>query len=373
MIQKFTLIFALCINFVSYSNAQTVKAGLGKNPSYPNSIEIWLQSDLTTPQDTGVSTLQFCIALPDTFSGTPPTGFTIDSSQWVATWSVGMPYTEAGFICYPIFTATSPLYVNYTAMVDEFALRISPIGGTAVPTDYYLVCLPDGGTVGDALFYHFGAWLSDGSQLFYSKSNTTVNNGLSYDLAGGSAGTATSWVKLNASAPLAIGDNYVLHAYWLNDDAFLDWSMHANIEENINFELQKSYDGKQFVGIENLKQLNTVDKGARLNSNTKTYYRIKVIENNSFKKYSNTVLLHNNNSIAVTKIFPNPTSDYINILNSDIGARMLVQNMEGQILLENKSDQNNTKLDIRHLACGNYTIKIINKNNSVTVHKFTKN
>ena len=198
MIKKFTILLS-CLFFVALtSNSQIVRASIDTDANNANAITIWLQSDLTTPQDTGISTMQFCIALPDTFSGVIPTTFTIDSCAWNTTdFSIGLPYYEGGFICYPIYNINT-LMANFTANVDKFAMRLIPVGGAALPKDFYLICLPDGGvTDGTGLFYVFGAWYSVGNNLFYDKGNNSVSNGLSYDLVNAAPGTTTSWVKIN--------------------------------------------------------------------------------------------------------------------------------------------------------------------------------
>jgi hypothetical protein len=238
-----------------------VRACLDTANNYPNAVNIWLRADITTPQDTCASSLQFSIAIPDTFNGIRPKSLNIDSSAWAgSTWIVNAPYLEAGFWHYDILTAYTPC-MNYTANVDYFAMRISPIGGTATPYTYYLLCLPDGGaTTGGALFYHFGAWLSNGSSLYFNRPGTDSFNQLSYDLTSGNPGTGISWSKIiNPNNPLAL-KNIVLDAKWQNEyDTKLQWKIIGDEMDIENYIISKSEDGNIFTDIATIAKKSSIN------------------------------------------------------------------------------------------------------------------
>jgi hypothetical protein len=375
MNKKFTLLLLLLSYLQQFSNAQIVQACLDTVANKPNAINIWLRSDLSTPIDTGASTLQFCIAIPDTFSGSLPTSITVDSSRWTATWQVGTPFTEGGFICYPIFTATSPLYVNFTAFTDYFALRIGINGGTATPQDFYLICLPDGGAAETGLFYMFGAWYSEGSQLFYARPNTTVNNQLSYDLINGNQGTGTSWAKIQSNVAMAIHAAQI-EATWIDDDALIKCVLQGEVTEIQAQILQKSYDGYNFFDVVQTNTAETfmIDKDEKLKQfNEILYYRIKIlcVDNNNI--YSNTSTLTKNTMGAHTNVFPIPCANNLNIRNSNKMSQIAVYSSEGRLLQIIHPNSNVSKLNTTQLADGNYTLRITIKDSpNVEFIKFIK-
>ena len=65
-------------------------------------------------------------------------------------------------------------------------------------------------------------------------------------------------------------------------------------------------------------------------------------------------------------IFPNPTSNFVNVYVNDIynNSRLYLFSIDGKKLIERKVESNNTLLDLSHLPQGVYICKIIDKNKS---------
>jgi hypothetical protein len=70
----------------------------------------------------------------------------------------------------------------------------------------------------------------------------------------------------------------------------------------------------------------------------------------------NTSIVSPNNNAGLS-IYPNPASSFINIKNNDGGEFNIdLYDMSGRLLLEEKSKQANTIIDISKLASGIYSI-----------------
>jgi Secretion system C-terminal sorting domain len=369
---------------ISYSNiikpnptAPTVRACMDTVANFPNAINLWLRADITTPFDTCASSLQFSIAIPDTFSGTRPSTFVVDTSAWAgSTWIVNAPYLEAGFWHYDILTSYTPC-MNYTANVDYFAMRISPVGGNTTPANYYLLCLPDGGaTTGGALFYHYGAWKSDGSSLFFARPGTQAINAFSYDLSGASAGTSISYsTLLKPTVALAL-QQISLTASWQNsNDALLHWQVNMASKNVKNYIIAKSTNAIDFSEIKSLSlvefdRLNFADVMAKVDSKN-IYYRITANLQNGSKIQSNVAVLTSSIVIRPT-VFPVPASNFINIIDIAASAQIALYDAAGKIIIAEKCIGSSHVIDVSTLAEGLYTIKITDKKGSSTFHKVSK-
>ena len=71
------------------------------------------------------------------------------------------------------------------------------------------------------------------------------------------------------------------------------------------------------------------------------------------------------NEISKIKIYPNPTSDELNIETPFSEGNIVLINVLGKVVLTSELSDNKTKLDIKELATGNYTLII--KNNQQTI------
>ncbi|MGJ8744290.1 LamG-like jellyroll fold domain-containing protein [Polaribacter sp.] len=68
-------------------------------------------------------------------------------------------------------------------------------------------------------------------------------------------------------------------------------------------------------------------------------------------------------------IYPNPVASILNIsINSEV-KKVIIYNLQGQKILESKSD----KIDVSHFFKGIYLLQVISKNNKTSTKKFIKN
>ncbi len=372
------LLLTFLLNLTAKTNiAQTVQACMDTVANAPNAINIWLKPDSTSNTTTQASSLQFSIAIPDTFTGTLPSGFKIDSTGWAgSTWSTLPPYNEGGFTHYNMYAEVT-LNMNYVKNVDYFALKISPIGGTTKPYDVFLLCLPDGGTsaLAGALFLHNGNWKSDGANLYYARPGTVAVNTFSYDNSFAIPGTGISYSRIiDPSAPLA-NNEIVLNAKWINDDALLNWQADLNTEDIESFTINKSIDGKVFKALKTLeitnnKSFDFLDANAKINAKNLRYL-ITANLKDSKTLNSNMVTLNNTQAIF-TKVFPIPVSNILNIENMEPNSEIILYNNTGQVLFTQKSMDDKLKINMSSYADGIYMLKLINNLGATMLNKIAK-
>ncbi len=68
-------------------------------------------------------------------------------------------------------------------------------------------------------------------------------------------------------------------------------------------------------------------------------------------------------------IYPNPTSDFININTNDKIKSIAITNLSGQKVIQASET---TKVDVQHLPAGVYVLEVVNANNQKTQSKFIK-
>ena len=73
----------------------------------------------------------------------------------------------------------------------------------------------------------------------------------------------------------------------------------------------------------------------------------------------------------VLKVYPNPSSDFLNISVSDFDKIEFFDMLGKRILPKYQSTENGTQIDIQHLAKGNYILQI-SKGNQIENIKFVK-
>lgn len=83
------------------------------------------------------------------------------------------------------------------------------------------------------------------------------------------------------------------------------------------------------------------------------------LENLRLNEYNNTEI----------SIYPNPTTDYININSSEKNNTIKITDLTGKVIL---NEVNTTKINVRHLTKGIYIINI-KTDNSESIQKFIKN
>jgi hypothetical protein len=171
-----------------------------------------------------------------------------------------------------------------------------------------------------------------------------------------------------------------------NNNSEISWS--TSSEENLNqFEVTRSIDGKKFTtigsvnAIGNSNEINAYNFSDVNVSNigaSTIYYQLRMVDENGDYRFSNIAHVKFNNAISTVSVYPNPTSDYLNIsLNETVVVESAISIMDANgkaVALKTPSNSNESsiQLDIRQLEIGIYFINILSNDGSLTSAKFIK-
>lgn len=171
-----------------------------------------------------------------------------------------------------------------------------------------------------------------------------------------------------------------------NNQGEISWS--TSSEENLNqFEVTRSLDGKNFTTIGNVNAIGNSNEINAYNfsdaniANLKVatvYYQLRMVDENGDYRLSNIAQVKLNNTINTVSVYPNPTSDYLNVSLTemvDVESAISIMDANGKaVVLSTPSNINgsNIQLDIRQLENGIYFINILNNDGSLTSAKFIK-
>ena len=153
----------------------------------------------------------------------------------------------------------------------------------------------------------------------------------------------------------------------------LKWQTTAEINTN-HFDIEYSVDGNIFKkrGSENAKNLGVNNYAFSDNIPTDcgdvVYYRLKIIDNDGSYKYSEIVKLPILKINEIT-IYPNPAQEYIIVNTLKNNSEIQIVNNVGQVVLRQKIQSTNQKINIEHLRTGIYVVKILGE---TTFCKFIK-
>ena len=184
-------------------------------------IKIYIKCNTTLT--TNISNLEFNIGVADTDNIPKPT--VVSSASSIA-WNISGPKAEGGYNNFYITSANSPFVYQLTANAEFQVIELEFSGHTILPKEVSLVTLPNGGSNGFAIFSSTGTPSSDGSNLYYKRPGTVVDNKFSYDLnnrqnLGTSTSTATL-VLVQSVLPITLSS---FTANISKDTAVLNWSV----------------------------------------------------------------------------------------------------------------------------------------------------
>jgi hypothetical protein len=133
--------------------------------------------------------------------------------------------------------------------------------------------------------------------------------------------------------------------------------------------------GYQLVGVSLLTGLKVSQQ--IINNTNGQFFELMRIQSNCYEAYkpirqnapaSVVSSLKQNNII----IFPNPTTGMIELKNSNAVVKIEIFDMVGKLLLTQKINSMNQKVDVSKLQMGNYLLKAYSKSNQFDVSKFVK-
>lgn len=176
-------------------------------------------------------------------------------------------------------------------------------------------------------------------------------------------------VTTNCVVPLTLID---FNGTYSNDKVTLDWKTADELNTK-SFEVEKSFDGASFnyfttiaakgnTGTQNSYGLNDEKPYPDY-----SYYRLKMIDNDGVFKYSPIVKVKTpQRSLAITRIFPNPTNNNLTIeIVSDKkqAVRLEVYDIAGrrtaEFNLQTEKGFNTKQISLSRMSSGNYYIQAI--------------
>jgi hypothetical protein len=171
-------------------------------------------------------------------------------------------------------------------------------------------------------------------------------------------------------------NNFVLIAKVENRVANLSWSI-----ENVNassFVVEKSTNGRDFYLLKEVKatQTNLFKIIDNQYNGLANYYRVKAIQLNGSRVYSNTVVLSENNGKSTISVYPNPAQDFIavNYAKYSGDATLKIVNTLGEVVLTQQILKQTTQvyLPIATLQKGTYSVVIYQSKNPIVSKQFVK-
>ncbi|WP_171036470.1 T9SS type A sorting domain-containing protein [Dyadobacter sediminis] len=157
----------------------------------------------------------------------------------------------------------------------------------------------------------------------------------------------------------------------------LDWKT-ASEENSKSFEVQRSYNGKQWLTIGSVQsagnsQVNShytfTDSAAMKGRNL---YRLKMIDQDQTFTYSRIQNVDVEISGSTFSVYPNPSHEkiYIEAADKNIIKSLTLLNTGGKQVF--KSEVPVSEIDLRHLQTGLYTLVIIKQDGSGSTHQIVK-
>jgi Secretion system C-terminal sorting domain len=157
-----------------------------------------------------------------------------------------------------------------------------------------------------------------------------------------------------------------------NGTVKLYWTTESEQDNNYTA-IEKSSDGYSFNEIGkvyssgNSTQQKAYEYTDNSTNTSNTYYRLKAVDNNGAVTYSKVVLIVSPKTKDILYVYPNPSSDFVQIASGTLIKQVLLINTEGKIVLNKKlQNMNNYQLPLNGIAKGVYVVKVITEKNTLT-------
>ena len=362
--KKISILILLIISLCVQTHAQPlVQASIGIG-STPMRVKIYIKSNTTLT--TNISNLEFNIAVADTDNIPKPT---VISSAGSIDWNISGPKAEGGYNNFYITSGNSPFVYQLTANAEFLVIELEFPGHTILPNEVSLVTLPNGGSNGFALFSSSGTPSSDGSNLYYTRPGTVVDNEFSYDLTNPqNLGTTTSTATLvQLSLPIKLSS---FNTSSSKNNSVLNWTVQNQDASSGYFDIERSTNGNDFTKIGTVVSngmptgnYSYTDENSGLAGTV--YYRLKIVDKDGQFVYSEIKTVQLSNPAYSAIIYPNPLTKnsklVINLEGSQI-IKVVVNNALGRMVKQFEfsgiKGRNEKSLDLTSLANGSYFISL---------------
>lgn len=195
---------------------------------------------------------------------------------------------------------------------------------------------------------------------------------------GNGDGHAITCIDWDFGAVVLPANLFSFDAFCSDDKTILQWSTPSDFNNNY-FTIERSTDAINFQSLSNIYIKETYN-GKHYFSFTdetagtgKTYYRLKQTGANGQIEYSRVVSAGCNTvDKPGIRVYPNPTSGLINIMNIRPNTLLILRNSLGQPLLRSQAKPSVTTINLGQFPTGIYYIEIHTLNKS-TYHKIVLN
>lgn len=267
-------------------------------------------------------------------------------------------------------------------------------GSTAEYSPY--VDMPNGFAAGNYTLSYPAGFSSGTYSSLLSSNNTSAsgtNNSTTYSLLS----NVTSFSNTAATTTAALPNTTATQIYFASSSAVLPiklvsfMAIASGCTAKLNWQTAEEFNNSYFV-IEvstDAVNFNEVDKLASKNnaagaayfyaaalSNGTCFFRLKMVDIDGQYSYSNIVTLTGSGACSAGTpilIYPNPTSNFINIYGLAVGVnRLTLYDVAGKKAMEISSKTVSQTMDISRYAKGIYLLTIENKNGIKTSFKVEK-
>ncbi len=214
-----------------------------------------------------------------------------------------------------------------------------------------------------------------GSQNVTATTMTAGNYNITVEDAAGCESTFTVNLTAACAMPVELMAFTGEHHNGMN---YLNWSTATELN-NDHFVLERSEDGLKFEPLAKVQGAGTtveaqyydfIDIAPKLGIN---YYRLKQVDLDGVFEYSNVISIDSNTDKFVTKVYPSPTSTFLNVEANEVVNQVEIIDLTGRtVLLSTFEDANQLRLDVSSLSIGTYFVSIVSDEATKLV-RFVKN
>jgi len=245
----------------------------------------------------------------------------------------------------------------------------------SIPNDdtyrtYRFYYLPSTG-VGRFLVDNVEMWSNDGidnRDLYWTPSDDVVIGALADGSGSNRAFFDNFIVGSISTTPLPITLNFFKVQKQV-EHAMIEWQTASEIN-NDYFTIEKSIDAKSWSvlsridGAGNSTQIKDYSTIDQLEKAETIYYRLKQTDFNGDFSYSEIQSVEGTNFKSKVNIYPNPTSEIVNITYEELINSVEIYNLKGELHLNQLINSNTVRLNIGNYPRGTYFLKIIGTTNT---------
>jgi len=249
----------------------------------------------------------------------------------------------------------------------------------SIPNDdvyrtYRFYYLPSAG-VGRFLVDNVEQWTNDGTDnrdLYWTPSDDVVIGALADGSGANKAFFDNLIVGSISTTPLPITLNYFNVKKQLGN-VLLEWQTASEIN-NDYFTIEKSTDAlrwstlSKISGAGNSNQIINYQSIDNEKLSVTNYYRLKQTDYNGDYSYSEIQTIQENPKSSRIVVYPNPSSEFVNIESNETIVRIEIYNLNGRQQLIEKPNQDYYSINVSTFPKGIYVFKIISSTNT-TIEK----